>query len=248
MNSLRSQEGLEPANFEEPLTLDSKLQQIYDTQKENGQSFIDAEKAESQQSQKSSSTSTQEVVAKIIINLAFVLAMGIGFIVLVRMWQMAKKTQQSGSAKDQKALRVREVLSLGGGVTLHVVDGPKNQFLVAVDSSGIKSVNVMDADFDDNMKILNDDESVSSFQEALQSPRATMESLVGQLATREYQLKEQRASSRNDDEPTITSARVRVPNSSLESSSTRAQASNEDSKELDEKLISMLLQRSRDAA
>ncbi|MFN3191394.1 MAG: flagellar biosynthetic protein FliO [Aureliella sp.] len=247
MNSLRSQEPLEPAGFEEPLSLDSKLQQIRDTQQRNGQSFIEAEQAASQESKAASSATTQEIVAKIVINLAFVLAMGIGFIVLVRMWQMARKTQQTGATKDQKALRVREVLSLGGGVTLHVVDGPKNQFLVAVDSSGIKSVNVMDADFDDNMQMLNDDISVSSFQDALQSPRATMESLVGQLATREYQLQEEKASAATNQEPTITSARVRVPNSSLETSNTRTTA-DQDSKELDEKLISMLLKRSREAA
>jgi flagellar biogenesis protein FliO len=261
-------------DFDDSFSLDSKLQEIRriqekegfavanqqvpsrgtlgsssgDRQASSGGSFIDREK-QAQSSDSSNSASTQETIVKIVVNLAFVLAMGIGFIVLVRMWNMARKTSSLGTERDKKQLKVREVLSLGGGVCLHVVDGPRNQFLVAVDSSGIKSVNIMNASFEDSMEMLESGELAEQFDD---EPEAapTMEQLLGQLASREYQLQESKLSHDVEPEPSrgpsISSSRARVRTGSRRSNNPPEEI--EQSKELDEKLISMLLKKGKKAA
>ncbi|MFK7738230.1 MAG: hypothetical protein AB8B50_19550 [Pirellulaceae bacterium] len=267
-NPARNSASAHSNKVDDSFSLDSKLQEIRRIQEKEGfafadkqssagettnsatdelqtGSFLDREK-KSNSSDRSSSASTQETIVKIVVNLAFVLAMGIGFIVLVRMWNMARKTSSLGSDREKKQLKVREVLSLGGGVCLHVVDGPRNQFLVAIDSTGIKSVNVMSASFEDSMEMLESGELADQFDDQPETA-PTMEQLLGQLASREYQLQETKATRDIEPEPTrVASARTRVRTGSRRSNNAPEEI--EQSKELDDKLISMLLKKGKKAA
>ena len=104
-------------------------------------SFIEREKQAEPQQQ----DSTRDMITRLGVNLAFVLAIAIGFIFLVRHWQNTKGGPSHSSPEN--AIRTRHVLRLTNSVSLYVVDVSGSHFLVAIDTGGIKSVKPLVGDF-----------------------------------------------------------------------------------------------------
>ncbi len=75
----------------------------------------------------------------------FVLAIALGFVLLAKQWQRSKLTQHVKPSAAVDMLKVSQVLPLTNGASLHLVEGFGNQCLVAIDSTGIKSVNSFDS-------------------------------------------------------------------------------------------------------
>ena len=111
-------------------------------------SFIEKE-ATNPESQREN---TAALIRKISINLMFVLAIAFGFLLLVKHWQKGKFSRKPKADSHNQSLNVSQVLPLTNGASLHVVQGNSNRFLVAIDSSGIKSVKVLTSSFDDTMQ------------------------------------------------------------------------------------------------
>ena len=108
-------------------------------------SFIEREKAKP-----SNAAEGSELVKRLGINLIFVLLLAGGGLLLVKQWQGSRKGRRpfakQGSRESNK-INVTQVQTLVGGASLHVVEVIGNQFLIAVDSSGIRSVNPLVQDF-----------------------------------------------------------------------------------------------------
>ena len=104
-------------------------------------SFIEREK----QAQPQEKDSTRDMITRLGVNLAFVLAIAIGFIFLVRHWQNTKGLPATSSPEN--GIRTRHVLRLTNSVSLYVVDVSGSHFLVAIDAGGIKSVKPLVGDF-----------------------------------------------------------------------------------------------------
>ena len=71
-------------------------------------------------------------------------------LLLVKQWQGSRKGRRpfaKQSSRESNKINVTQVQTLVGGASLHVVEVIGNQFLVAVDSSGIRSVNPLVQDF-----------------------------------------------------------------------------------------------------
>ncbi|MGB7345736.1 MAG: hypothetical protein WBD20_16085 [Pirellulaceae bacterium] len=169
-----------------------------------GESFIEQEKADPTKQDQS----TAALIKKISINLMFVLAFAFGVLMLIKQLQkgrgVGKKKMVANSALED--LNVSQVLPLTNGASLHVVEGNQNKFLVAIDASGIKSVNILGAS---NVQIASFDDTM-----------------------RQVETRQQRRETKQKDEPTTY----------------KFVDPNEDSTEIDEKLIKMLLQRSSSVA
>lgn len=112
---------------------------------ESGESFIQRER-EAEQSKPSVS---MVPTTRIAVNLAIVLAATIGVLLVVRHWQQGKGGKTGLGVPGN--LSVVQVLPLAGGASLHVVDGYQKRVLLAIDATGIKSVDVIDASFDQSM-------------------------------------------------------------------------------------------------
>ncbi len=204
------------------------------------QSFIERERQA--ESETTASSSQSQMLLKLIINTAFVLAMAVGFLLVYRVWVMAKKTQTAKGETLKTGLHVRETLSLKNNVTLHVVETAKCQFLVTVDSSGVKSVNSMSTPFESALHQQSLEEM--GLQDTISGPN--------RIAAATQQERTNREAGDVDTvqrDGNIISGRLR----SRKARGTRqeqheGQIVDEETAEMDEKLISMLLQRSREAA
>ena len=93
-----------------------------------------------------------QLVSRIGMNLAFVLFMGIGGVLLAKQWfdpkGKKKARKKAGGAElreDEDSMEVQEVLRLDAKSTLQLIRCGSTQLLVATDSMGIKSVNVLNA-------------------------------------------------------------------------------------------------------
>ncbi len=111
-------------------------------------SFIDREKA----SGPTNRESAQALITKISINLGFVLALAVGFVLFARQWQKSKTTPQPSSDPAGDTLCIRQSLTLAAGASLHVVEGFQHKFLVAIDAAGIKSVKVLNPSFAETLE------------------------------------------------------------------------------------------------
>ncbi|TWU02369.1 hypothetical protein [Stieleria varia] len=131
------------------------------------ESFIDRERAaESEQP-----NATRDLMTKIGINLMFVLAIAFGALLMIKNWQKSRFPKLASKSESQE-LNVSQILPLSNGATLHVVDGMQNRFVVAIDSTGIKSVNVLNPSFDDVMQFAEERETRSQRSQRRQSASA----------------------------------------------------------------------------
>lgn len=112
------------------------------------QSFIDRENAGAPEEKVNAS----DMVTKIGVNLIFVLALAVGGIMLVKHFQKGKLGSGSETPAGLTGLKIDQVLQVTRGVSLYLVDGMSSKVLVAVDSGGIKSVNVLPSRFEDELE------------------------------------------------------------------------------------------------
>ena len=128
----RSREELDRMNAEHPF-----------------QSFIDRENASPKEEAKAE---TSQMITRIGINLAFVLALGVGAILMFRQFQKGKSGARNQTPADLAGLKIDQVLQVTRGVSLYLVDSMASKILVAVDAGGIKSVNVLPSRFEDELE------------------------------------------------------------------------------------------------
>lgn len=128
----RSREELDRMNSEHPF-----------------QSFIDRENASTKEEAKAE---TSQLITRIGINLAFVLALGVGAILMFRQFQKGKSGARNQTPADLAGLKIDQVLQVTRGVSLYLVDSMASKILVAVDAGGIKSVNVLPSRFEDELE------------------------------------------------------------------------------------------------
>lgn len=123
----------------------SSVEPTADQTTTSGESFIKREK----KTAASAPSETLSMVTRIGVNLAIVLAAAIGGLLVLRQWQRNKSTTAADANIGN--LNVVQILPLANGAALHVVDGFQKRLLLAIDSAGIKSVDVLDVSFDQTM-------------------------------------------------------------------------------------------------
>ncbi|MEO1615034.1 MAG: hypothetical protein AAFV88_04240 [Planctomycetota bacterium] len=111
-------------------------------------SFIEREQA----AEEPETASATEMISRMGINLVFVLAIAVGAILLIRNFQKGKLGTTPTDNAGLTGLKIDQVLQVARGVSLYLIDGPSSKVLVAIDSSGIKSVHVMPGDFADGLE------------------------------------------------------------------------------------------------
>ncbi len=139
----------------------------------DSRSFIEREKTSAPADQQSA----RELVAKISMNLLFVLALACGFILLARQWQKSRTTQHAKPSGEVETFKVSQVLPLAGGAALHVVEGFQNKCLVAIDSTGIKSVSILTPTFEQSLEAADELEAAedAGMSEPMASDQSTAE-------------------------------------------------------------------------
>lgn len=114
-------------------------------------SFIQRE--ESASDGKSKGNSTTDTITRIAVNLVFVLSVAVGCILLAKQWFQLKKGGIAGTPKELAGFKVIQVVTLSRGAALHLVEGNNSRFLVAIDASGIKSVNPVHSSFENQLEL-----------------------------------------------------------------------------------------------
>lgn len=158
-----------------------------------------------------------QLISKLGMNLAFVLFLAIGGILVVKQWikpQSVRRSIVKDSDSDPLSMQIVETLRIDAKTTLHLVECGTSSVLVATDAGGLKSVNLLSPSFD----------------RALLEDAATQEQVVSSdngASPRKVASHIQRAYQKETSEP----------KPSLES--------NSKSDGMDEKLIRMLLESSK---
>ena len=116
-----------------------------------------------------------QLVSRIGMNLAFVLFMGLGGVLLAKQWIDSKGKKKTGKKvgsaqpeEDVDSMEVQEVLRLDAKSTLQLIRCGSTQLLVATDSMGIKAVNVLNATTEEVYRSpsMPDENSTENFEEA----------------------------------------------------------------------------------
>ena len=116
---------------------------------EHLQSFIEREAAAEPAKEK---INPSDMISRIGVNLIFVLALAIGGILLVKYLQKGKLSRAPETPAGLSGLKIDQVLQVSRGVSLYLIDSAAAKVLVAVDASGIKSVNVLPGRFEDALE------------------------------------------------------------------------------------------------
>ena len=103
----------------------------------------------------SSKNKLLELVMKISLNLAFVLSIAVGIILMCRKWLANNYVNNSERAVGD-SLVVRETLRIDSKTLLRLVQWRSNRFLVASDQNGIQSVKALNLSFDQTLQELDD--------------------------------------------------------------------------------------------
>jgi flagellar biogenesis protein FliO len=143
----------------DPLRADARHSLDRMNAEEHLQSFIDRENADAPEK----SANASDMVTRIGVNLVFVLALAVGGILLVKHFQKGKLVAGGATPEGLAGLKIDQVLQVTRGVSLYLVDGMSSKVLVAVDSGGIKSVNVLPGRFED---ALDEPEAFSQSRES----------------------------------------------------------------------------------
>ncbi|MCC9602939.1 hypothetical protein LOC67_20510 [Stieleria sp. JC731] len=131
-------------------------------------SFIEREKQAAGSS--TANANATEMIKKIAINLCFVLALAIAGILVYRLIQKGKFANPVDQLRSQGKLKIHQVLEVSRGVNLYLVDGMNSRVLVAVDPSGIKSVNVLPGSFEDAMDETDAYDVANEIEEPIAQP------------------------------------------------------------------------------
>ena len=138
----RAEESYEPLRAESRQSIDRI------NAEDHLQSFIERENAGTPQE----SVNASDMVTKIGVNLVFVLALAVGCVLLIKHFQKGKLAAGNVTPEGLTGLKIDQVLQVTRGVSLYLVDGMSSKVLVAVDSGGIKSVNVLPTRFEDELE------------------------------------------------------------------------------------------------
>lgn len=92
-----------------------------------------------------------QLISKLGMNLAFVLFLAIGGVLVAKHWvkpQSVRRSTSQGSETNSNSMEVLETLRVDAKTTLHLVSCGVSKVLVATDSVGLKSVNLLSPTFD----------------------------------------------------------------------------------------------------
>ena len=167
-----------PASYEPPVDNRTRYEQDQGLSATSAPNFIEREQASFIEREKANPSSSKQnlgqLISKIGMNLAFVLALAIGFVLLAKQWMKPKSTS-SVDVTGSDSLRVKETLVLDAKTTLRLVQWRTNRILVACDANGIRSVNVLNPMFDQTLDELSKDLE----EEELVEPKQETESRNG---------------------------------------------------------------------
>jgi hypothetical protein len=128
--------------------------------------------------------------------LVFVLAIAFAGILLFRQVQRGKGREKTRVPDALKELAVEQVLNLNRGASLYVVDGFSSKVLVAVDSGGIKSVDILHRSFEDAL------EQAPAFSSPAEEQNKLPPEATRQTTRRERRARAQQVERINQEEPT----------------------------------------------
>ena len=111
------------------------------------QSFIQREQTNRPQAQ----ANGPELIRRLGINLIFVLACAAGVLLVIKQWQSNRQNSPANAAGKEGAIVINQVQKLAHGASLQVVEVVGNQFLVAMDATGIRSVKPLVQGFDQTL-------------------------------------------------------------------------------------------------
>lgn len=98
-----------------------------------------------------------DLIMKVSLNLVFVLSFAVGIILIAKRWVKPKSTTHSVERARSDSLAILQTLQIDQRISIRLVQWRSNRFLVACDQNGIKSVNPLNATFDQTLKELDDD-------------------------------------------------------------------------------------------
>ncbi|MEO1526928.1 MAG: hypothetical protein AAFX06_15935 [Planctomycetota bacterium] len=156
-------------------------------------SFIERERSES-----AARETAQELIMRIGINLGFVLALGIGGVLIYKQVQRGKPA----AIGDLQELKVCQTLRLTTGASIYVVEGFGKKFLVAIDANGIKSVEVLNASFHQTMEQAEPYEDLELEDAVASFARGQREREVSPRGKRARRREQQEQARREREEPT----------------------------------------------
>ena len=105
-----------------------------------------------------------QIISKLGMNLAVVLALCTGLLMMAKLW-MRPKSGTTSQVPSGDSLSVKEELRLGPKMTLYLIQWRQQQILVAGDAEGIKSVNVLSPTFDETLATVSEHSSNEDRQE-----------------------------------------------------------------------------------
>lgn len=125
--------------------------------------FIEREKAASETPVKASAATPKKqhfgkLIANLGMNLAFVLLVGIGFMVIAKHWTKPEAAgTKNASSTSPSSLQVKEELVLDGKTKLRIVQWKDSEILVASDAEGVRSMVALTPAFSDTLDQLEND-------------------------------------------------------------------------------------------
>ena len=121
-----------------------------------------------------------QMIANIGMNLAFVLLVGIGFIVFSKQWFTPKTNSQNGSSEDALSrLQVKEELALDSKTTIRVIQWKDTEILVASDSEGVRAMVSLGPTFSDTLsQVETEFEDQKPERTQPQTPQASQQNAV----------------------------------------------------------------------
>ncbi|MEM7454611.1 MAG: hypothetical protein AAF456_09705 [Planctomycetota bacterium] len=134
------------------------IEQLNFIERENaGQNYQEEESGEKEKE------SLPQLISRIGLNLALVLTFASAFIIGARRFMNKTHGQVSSKSGGEKgSLEVKETLTLNNRTTLYLVQWRSNRVLVACDTDGIKSVELLNSSFGQTLSELAGDEPVDT--------------------------------------------------------------------------------------
>lgn len=103
-----------------------------------------------------------QLIANLGMNLAFVLLLGIGFIVIAKQWVKPQSfAKTNAETESTSSLEVKEELVLDGKTKLRVVRWKESDVLIASDSDGVKSMVALAPSFAESLGQIEESEQAS---------------------------------------------------------------------------------------
>jgi hypothetical protein len=115
-----------------------------------------------------------KMMSRIAINSCFVLAIAVGGILLARQWFFrGNKIVNLGT--DRAALCVKQILKIDSRITLRLIQWRSTDILVASDTTGLKSVSILNATFQEKLDEHSETDFVRQFMNSLSERESNVE-------------------------------------------------------------------------